>query len=114
VQRRRLIRAWAEQGYSSRQMSERLGMGISNIRQIAREMGVTIPADQVIGKSRRHDSASIIRETAQALEGLVMGVSLVSFDDDIDPAQAKAWATSLSGSLRALNQFANQVKEMTQ
>ena len=114
VQRRRLIRAWAEQGYNSRQMSERLGMRDDVIRRIAREMGFTIPADELVNRSRRHDSALIIRETVQALEALVMGMSLVSLDDPIDPAEAKAWATSLTGSLRVLSQFANQIKEMTQ
>jgi hypothetical protein len=114
VQRRNLIRSWAAQGYSSRQMSGRLGMRAEDIRRIARAIGVSVPADEIIRRTHRHDSASIIRETAQTLEGLVMGVSLVSFDDDIDPAEAKTWATSLSGSLRVLSQFANQVKEMTQ
>jgi endogenous inhibitor of DNA gyrase (YacG/DUF329 family) len=113
VQRRHLIRSWAEQGYSSRQMSERLGNTAEVVRRIAKEIGVVIPADQVISNTRHHDSASIIRETAQALEGLVMGIGLVNLDD-VDPAEAKAWATSLSGSLRLLNQFANHVKEMTQ
>jgi hypothetical protein len=114
AQRRKLIRTWAQEGYSSRQMAERLGTRTGKVTEIARSIGVAIPADQVIGRSRYHDSASIIRETVQALEALVMGMSLVSLDDDIDPAEAKDWVTSLTGSLRTLSQFANQIKEMTQ
>jgi hypothetical protein len=94
-------------------MSERLGMHADTVRRIAKEIGAVIPADELFNNTRHHDSSSIVRETAQALEGLVMGLGLVSLDD-VDPAEAKAWATSLSGSLRLLNRFANQVKEMTQ
>lgn len=113
AQRRRLIRAWAERGYSSRQMSEMLSMRSDAIREIAREMGVEIGADAIIGKTRIHDSNRIVRETVHALEGLVMGLDLVSFDD-LDPAETGDWAASLTDSTRRLNRFLRQMKEATQ
>lgn len=113
VQRRRLIRAWAGQGYSSRQMSELLGMRDDVIRRIAREMGIEITADQFVTGTRRHDSSRIVRETVHSLEGLVMGLDLADLSQ-IDPGEAKGWAASLSDSTRRLNRFLRQLKEAAQ
>lgn len=110
VQRRRLIRAWAEQGYSSRQMSAQLGMRDDAIRRIAREMEIRIAADEVIGGTRAHDSNRIVRETVHALEGLAMGVELVE-PDDLDRGQVQDWAASLTQSVRALNRLIKTMRE---
>jgi hypothetical protein len=113
ARRRELIRELAFRGHSSRQIGERINMNDQTVRAIARELSIAIPADEVVRKSRRHDSGRILRETAQALEGLVMGISLVN-PEEVDPAEAKQWATSLTSSIRALNRFTNQIREMTQ
>jgi hypothetical protein len=113
VQRRNLIRQWAAEGYSSRQMSERLGTRVAVVRRIAQEIGVSIHADEVIGKTRHHDSNRIVRETVHALEGLAMGIQLVD-PDDLDPTQAQDWAVSLTESIRALNRLIKTMKEIAQ
>jgi hypothetical protein len=110
AQRRKLIRAWAEQGYSSRQMSELLGMRDDGVRKIARETGVTITADAVIAGTRTHDSNRIVGEAVHALEGLAMSVQLVN-PDDLDPAQIGDWLTSLTSSIRVLNRLIKTMKE---
>lgn len=94
-------------------MAARLGMRDDVLRRIARRDGIAIPADEIISKSRHRDSSHIIRETAQALEGLAMGVGLVSLAD-LDPVEAQAWATSLTSSIQTLSQFTSKIKEMTQ
>ena len=111
AQRRKLIGAWGAQGFTSHQIGERLGIRDETVRRLAREGGVTIIADASVRGQRRHDSARITRETVQALEGLVMGTELVN-PGDLDPAEAKDWAASLTESLRALNRFARQIKEI--
>jgi hypothetical protein len=113
VQRRKLMRDWAAQGYTSRQMGERLGMRDDSVRKIARDCGIEIPADKLTSGTRRHDSARIARETTHALEGLAMGVELIDFAD-LSPAEAKDWAASLAASTRILSRFARQMKEITQ
>lgn len=113
VQRRKLIRAWAGQGYSSRQMSEFLGMRDDGIRKIAREMDVEITADTAIGRTRNLDSSRIVRETVHGLEGFVMGLELVDFGQ-LDPGEAHDWAASLADSTRKLNRFIRQLKETAQ
>lgn len=110
VQRRRLIRAWAGEGYSSRQISQRLSMRDDVVRRIAREMGVEITADQFVVGTRRHDSNRIVRETVHALEGLAMGAGLVD-PGDLDPAQAGDWAASLTESIKVLSQLTKTTRK---
>ena len=110
--RRDLIARHAGEGMSSRQIAARLGIGEQQVREIAREHGITIPADAVLGRTRRHDANRIVRETARALEGLAMSVQLAD-PAGLDPAQATEWAASLACSLRVLSKFVRQMKEVT-
>ena len=50
-----------------------------------------------------------MRQTAHALEGLVMGVELAD-PAELDPAEAAGWAASITRSARALSRFARQIK----
>jgi hypothetical protein len=114
VRRREIIREMAAAGYTSRQISDRIGTRDDRVRQIAREMATPIHADEALGRNhRRIDSNRIVRETVHALEGLVMGVELVTIDD-LDPSEIKGWAVSLTDSIRVLNRLVKQMKEKTQ
>ena len=95
---------------SSGQIGERLGIGDDRVRQVAREHGIDIRADAVLGRTRRPDSSRIVRETVHALEGLAMGVELAD-PAGLDPAEAAEWAASMTRSIRALSKFARQMKE---
>lgn len=111
AQRRKLIGIWAGQGFTSHQVGERLGILDDTVRRLARDGGVTIAADAAVHRTRRHDSTRIARETVHALEGLAMGTELVN-PGDVNPAEAKDWAASLTESLRALNRFTRKIKEI--
>jgi hypothetical protein len=110
ARRRELIAEFAESGMSSQQIGERLGIGDDRVRQLARVHGIGIRADAVLGRTRRPDSARIVRETVHALEGLALGVELAD-PAGLDPAEAGDWAASMTCSLRALTRFARQMKE---
>lgn len=112
-QRADLIADLAAQGYSSRQMPAKVGVTEESVRQIARDYGIEIPADRSVGKTRRINSTQVVINTATALEGLVAGVELIDYAD-LDLSEARQWATSLTDSMRTLNRFAKQIKEMTQ
>lgn len=101
-----------EQGFTSRQIADHLGLGEEYVRKVARQHDITITADAVIGRARHIDSNRIVGETVHTLEGAVMGVGLVDFDD-LDRDQIAGWVTSLSDSLRSLNQLNKRLKEMT-
>jgi hypothetical protein len=110
VRRLELIGQFAASGMSSRQIGERLGIGGDRVRQLAREHGISIRADAVLGRTRRPDSARIVRQTVHALEGLAMGVALAD-PAGLDPAQAAGWAASMDRSIRQLSKFVRQMKE---
>ncbi len=112
IRRREIISDRAKRGYTSRRISKEIGTLAETVRAIARDIGVEIVADQVASKATRHDSARIARETTSALEGLAMGVELVDLAE-LDLGEAREWAGSLAGSLRALSRFAKQLTEMT-
>ena len=110
ARRQELIGELAASGMSSRQIGERLGIGDDRVRQVAREHGIDIRADAVLGRTRRPDSGRIVRETVHALEGLAMGVELAD-PAGLDPAETAAWAASMSRSIRALTKFVRQMRE---
>jgi Family of unknown function (DUF6551) len=58
----KLIGEFAARGMSSGQIGERLGIAGDQVRQLAREHGIGIPADAVLGRARRPDSARIERQ----------------------------------------------------
>lgn len=113
VQRRKLIREYAGNGYSSRQIGELIGINPGTVRQIARNCDITIGADAVVTNTRHLDSSRIVRETVHSLEALAMGIELADAAE-LDPAEAKDWAVSMSASIRVLSRFTRQIKEIAQ
>ena len=107
---RDLIARHAAAGMSSRQIAGLLGIGGHQVREIAREHGIAISADAVVGRTRRPDANRIVRETAHALDGLAMSVQLAD-PADLDPAEAAEWTASLARSIRLLSQFLAQVRK---
>lgn len=111
--RRQAIRELAEEGYSSRQIAGMVGLSENRVRYNAREMGLEIPADRIIGNSHRHDSNRIVEETVHALDGLRMGVELIDYSA-LDRDKVSGWSSSLTASLKSLNQLARRLKELDQ
>jgi hypothetical protein len=107
---RDLIAHHAAAGMPSRQIGDRLGVGGHEVRQIAREHDIAIPADAVAGRTRRPEANRIVRETVHALEGLAMSVQLAD-PGDLDPAEAAEWAASFARSIRVLTQFLAQMRK---
>lgn len=104
-----MIEVLAAQGYSSRQMAEKVGVTDAKVREIAKINGIEIPADHSVYRSRHHDSNRIVAETASALEGLAMGVDLVDVDT-LDRADLPHWLASIKQSLSTLNKFRNTLE----
>lgn len=112
-QRADMIRKLADKGWSSAQMTNRVGISEQTIRQIGRDYGIHIPADRALNKQRRLNPDDVVDNIVIGLEGSVMSLALISLND-IDRERAADWATSLHESLKELNRFAKRIKEMTQ
>lgn len=110
--RAQVIADLAEQGYSSRQMPVKVGVTEETIRQIARDYDIEIPADKIVGRTRRIDHTHIVSSTVIGLENTVSALAFLDFNE-VDPSEAGEWATSLSKSLSELRRFHNKIKEMT-
>ena len=107
---RDLIAHHAAAGMSSQQIGDRLGIGVHQVRDIASEHGIVIPADVVVGRTRRPGANRIVRQTAHALEGLAMSVQLAD-PADLDPTETAEWTASLARSIRVLSQFLAQMRK---
>lgn len=105
-----LVRRWAGEGSTSRQIAGLLGIRDDAVRRLAREHGISIRADDAVGRTRRLDSNRIVRETANAMEALATGAGLVS-PAELDKAQIPGWASSMTASLRELSQLVKAMKE---
>ena len=100
----------AASGHASAQIARELGVGESGIRQGARDRGIDIRADRVLGRIHRLDSNRIIRESASALENIISGLALIN-PDDIDPEEAQQWTDSLTASRDALSKAIHKIQK---
>jgi hypothetical protein len=106
----------AANGCSSAQIAAQLGYTLRSFASFKARNGLTVPADAVVGNTRHLNYDRIVNETTTALEGLCIGLGLVGHPEeaDLDPDQIAGWATSMNNSLRILNRFSKQLKEMAQ
>lgn len=102
----------AGEGYSSRQIAKILDYSEATVvRRIAKDMGVKITADAVVGKSKKHNSTRIVAETVSGLEGTVMALDLVDYED-LELESRTYWLESITSSLQSLTKFRNTLKEL--
>jgi len=106
------IRALAETGHTARQIADKLGTGLSNVKKIAHEEGITLP-DAHIGKVRQHDSRRIIEATVHGLEGYALGLSVIGPEINITSEEAAAWVVSLDQSLSRIRKLRKLLVEVS-
>lgn len=107
------IRELASAGHGSAQIATALGRHVDYVRALAREHGITIPADRMLRGQRRMDHTRIVDETVTALEGLASGLRLLDITR-ADPRDAQHWASSLADSLRQIHKLQRNIREMAQ
>lgn len=107
----RQIRELAEQAHTSQQIADAIGVRPEYVRILARQHGIEIKADTVVGRTKRIDSNRIVNEAVAALEGVAFSLRLAE-PEQLDRSQVVWWAESLGQSLRSLNQLVKQLKEM--
>jgi len=106
------IQALAETGHAARQIAGELGISLSSVRAVAKDFGITLP-DAHIGKTRHHDSRRIIETTVHTLEGLALGLSVISDYTDATQDECRAWVKSLDASIATIRKLRKQLAEIS-
>jgi site-specific DNA-methyltransferase (adenine-specific) len=106
-----LIRELTAKGYRAAQIGAEIGISEQQVRSLAKRNSVELTADKAVGKTRRIDSNVVVSQIVADLEQLALPMRLVKFNE-LDAAQAEHWANSLTESIRALNRFTKQIKEL--
>jgi len=104
------IAALAASGSASSQIARDVGMSEAGVKAGAKDRGIDIRADRILGRVHRLDSNRIIRESVSALENIISGLALIN-PDDIDPEEAKKWTDSLTASRNALSKAIRQIEK---
>lgn len=103
----------AEKGYSSRQIATELGVHFDTVRSLARDFNIDVPADAIVGRTRRIDHTQMVESTVTDLVNTAEFIEAHIDLNQVDFAEADEWVSSLTDSIRALNRFVKQIKEKT-
>lgn len=108
-----LIGDLAEQGHSSHQMADKVGVTPGRVREIARAFGIEIPADKVMGRGgNRIDHTAAVTSAVDRLDHLCSSLNFIDFTE-VDGTEADEWVASLTASIAELRRFINKIKETT-
>lgn len=107
-QRRDRMREMAAEGRTSRQIAAAVGIAEEGCRVILREQGIDVPADRVVGKSKRHDANRIVEQMVMDAENLTSDVGLIEFSQ-LDRERLGEWVDSLIASKKSLEVFIRQL-----
>ncbi len=111
AKRAKQIARLAEKGYRAGQISDKLGVSIETIQDIAKEYEIGLPLS---GHHHKIDPNQVIDQVVVGLEASVFSLSLIEgMENQFDPLQIEYWVTSLDSSFPHLRKLRNQLKEMT-
>jgi len=112
---RKQIAELAKRGYTSLQIGDMITLRADIVSRYARDAGIDIPGNRAARTEvRRIDSARIVGETVNSLEGLAMGCELLDFRDlsNVDPTSISAWQQSLTASLKTLSTLRKEIRRV--
>lgn len=106
-----IIRDLASKGWTSEQMRKEVGYSTaSQVRELAREFDIQIPADIVRGRSRRIDHMRVLDNVSEAVE--VAAMSLRDIDvTQLAEEEALERLDSLTTSINAIAKAVKKIKE---
>ncbi len=94
----------AAKGHGSSQIAERLGFSRSTVVAKAKALGIEIPADKVLGRSKRTNHNRILTEFVNTLESLTPSVDLIDLTR-VDRDVLRECSAVMEESMRALVKF---------
>lgn len=113
AQRRQDVRDMAGRGFTTRQIASAVGLTEQRVADVAKKEGITIHADRVVGKTKRHDSNRIVAQIVADAANLTEGEALIEYAD-LDRAQLAEWLRSLQASRDKLGAFIRRLMKEQQ
>ena len=102
----------AAEGNRAAQIAKELGIGVQQVRNIARDCNIELP-DAKIGKTREVKTRRVIEQTVSGLEGYALGLQTINGATlEVDSAEATEWAQSLKESIKPINRLIRQLTEI--
>lgn len=102
----------ANDRYTSAQIAKRVGMSEKHVRSGGAKRGITFPADEVLGKTKRINGLDVLERIVASIEADESVLGLVEFES-ITPEQAAELLQRLTSPLRAINRMKNRLKEIS-
>lgn len=106
-------REMAAEGASSHQIAKAIGLSAESMADFRKRNDITVPADAVVGKSRRLDHNRMMNALVDQAAALDAGADLIDYGA-LDPDQIEGWVRSLESSISFLRTVKNRLnKEQT-
>jgi hypothetical protein len=104
----------AAEGAISRQIAKAIGISVDSFASFKSRWGIEVPADAVVGKTRRHHSNRVMQALVDQAAALDAGHDLLEYEE-LDRDQIEEWVNSLKSSITFLTTVKNRLnKELTQ
>lgn len=97
---------------TSAQIAKKVGMSEKGMRKGAAQRGITFPADEVLGKTKRINGLDVLERIVASIEADESVLGLIEFES-ITPEQAAELLQRLTSPLRAINRMKNRLKEIS-
>lgn len=109
------IRELSTSSLTASQIAAEVGLTEPTVRTYAKEAGITIHADKVMGKSRRLDPNRVLQATVERVAYDIRSDSALAAIDlaDLDPGRLEGWISSLADSITSLTTLKKRLKELT-
>lgn len=111
ILRQEWIKALAMKGATSQQIADRLGLTVSGLKKITRDIGITITADTVMARTQRKvvDPNKSMRVAIDDLDALMWSLERID-PTQLDPTEAAEWAATLNRYARGIARVSRTIK----
>src|SRR5262245_46780240 len=98
------IRELAEMGFSIPQIAQQLGLTEKGCRVIAAKRAILVPAEKIVGNTRRLSADRILEQTVMDAEGLTLDTHLIDFAL-LDRNRLRNWICRLRAAKEQFDRF---------
>lgn len=111
--RRQVMQQMATAGYTSRQISDAVGLTFESTRNALRTNNIDVPADRAVGKTKRLDTNRITHTIVMDAANVTAGAELIDFAA-LDRSKIPEWLQSLKASREKLGELIRRLMKEQQ